>query len=391
MKRCLLMLAAAAVFLLSGCSMASSGGTEVEGLMLIRTVGIDTQSGANAEKPARITVCTGVGLNQTPPKILSREDVSIAAAVENLKYNATGLEPFFSHTQQVLLGEAAAKNGFSAAMDWMLRSMEIRLDTELYAVRGNTAEAVLNGSEGTTTSVSDMLSLLRDTASATGEGYVYNCGEIASSLLSNGNALILAVELEETKVGAEGAGSGEVKPAGYGVICGDTLVGYTEPALSYAVCFLTNHLDAYTMQVTTEDGEYALMLKNASAEYSPVFSAEGKLSRVEVALKTTCTVLQMESGANLVDEAVRETVAAAVQKVLEEDAASVIRSSVDMDVDFLDIGSACRRKAPGKYDAMPADWDEQFPVTEYSISADVQVERTYDLIHPMERQEDSTF
>ena len=391
MRRCLLSLAVAAVFLLSGCSMASSGGTEVEGLMLIRTVGIDTQSEAQAAKHARITVCTGVGLNQTPPKILSREDVSIAAAVENLKYNATGLEPFFSHTQQVLLGETAAKDGFSAAMDWMLRSMEIRLDTEIYVVRGNTAEAVLSGTKGTTTSVSDMLSLLRDTASNTGEGYVYNCGEIASSLLANGNALILAVELEETRVGAEGAGSGEVKPCGYGVIRRDALVGYTEPALSYAVCFLTNHLGAYTMQVTTEDGDYTLMLKNASAEYAPVFSTDGKISRVNVTMKTTCTVLQMVSGANPVDEAVRETVAAAVQTVLEEDAASVIRSSADMEVDFLDIGSACRRKAPGKFDDMPADWQEQFSAVAFSIYADVQVERTYDLIHPVERQEDSTF
>ena len=202
MRRFLFALTAAAVFLLSGCSMISSGGTEVEGLMLIRTVGIDTSNGSSTEKPARITVCTGVGLNQSPPKIISREDTSIAAAVENLKYNATGLEPFFSHTQQVLLGETAAERGFSAAMDWMLRSMEIRLDTEIYVVRENTAEAVLNGTEGTTTSVSDMLSLLRETASNTGEGYVYNCGEIASSLLANGNALILAVELQNSNITA---------------------------------------------------------------------------------------------------------------------------------------------------------------------------------------------
>ena len=391
MKKLLLFVILSAAMVFSGCSGASSGGTEVEGLMLIRTVGIDAGDGIGMEKPAKITVCTGVGLNAEPPQILSREDESIAAAVENLKYNATGLEPFFSHTQQVLLGEAAAEDSFSASMDWMLRSMEIRLDTEIYVARGGTAEEILAGTEGTTTSVSDMLSLFRETAAKTGQGYVYSCGEIASSLLANGSALIQAVELKTADVGAEGAGSWEVQPSGYAVISGDTLVGYTVPALTYAVCILTNHLDTAVMQVELQEGNFTLMVENASVEYTPEFSQTGELSRVQVDLSASCTVLQMESSANLVDAAVRQQVADAVEDKLKTNAESVIRGSVQMGVDFLDIGGACRRKAPGKYDSMPTAWNEQFPLTEYAVSAEVKVERTYDLIHPMERQEDSTF
>jgi len=390
MKRRILAAVLAGMLLFSGCSAASAGGTEVEGLMLIRSVGIDAQQGTGLSKPARITVCTGVGLNQEPPTILTREETSVSAAVEALKYNATGLQPFYSHTQQVVLGEEAAKSGLSSAMDWMLRSMEIRLDTEIYVVRGNTAETLFTQTEGASTSVSDMLSLLRESAPAIGSGYAYDCGEIAASLLANGCALIQAVELQPTDTDAEGSGKGVVIPAGYAVISGDRLAGYTLPGLTYAVCVLTNHLRHCVFQVVTEDGEFSVSLENTSASYTPVFAQDGNMERVEVFIQTSCTVVQMESGADLVSKAVRDRIAAAAEERMVTNASSVLRQSAEMDVDYLDIGGACRRKAPGRFDAMPETWKDQFAGMEYSVSAQVRVEQTYDLIHPVEKQEGKT-
>ncbi len=380
MKRSCVLLLLAASLLLTGCDAADAGssGTEAEGLMLIRTIGVDVQQAVGLQGPVLLTVGTGVGLNGKPPKILTREDTTVAAAVESLKYNETGLEPFFSHTEQVILGEEAAVRGFSAVMDWMLRAMEIRLDTELYIVRDGSAGELVSCADGEDTAAADMLRLFQETAQVTGNGYVYDCKAVASSLLANGNALIQAVKLNGT----------EIQSAGFAVICQDALAGYTVPAMTYAVCLLTGKLERYVLQTETGEGEYTLSLKGFETAWKPVFDTEGRLTRMELEIDCTATVAQMEGDGALMEAEVRRRIAEAAEALLERDALSVLEHAAEMNADYLDVGGICRQKAPMQYDRLTADraWEEIFPELAWEVTARVQVERTYDLIDPVEQE-----
>ena len=378
MKRAaaLIAAAAAAVCLLRFVRPAE-GGKRVERLLLIRSVGIDREGDGVA-----VTACTGLDPEGAPPRIFLQRGESVSAAVEAMCYNAAGREPFFSHAEHVILGESALREGVSGELDWILRSMEVRMDTDLVVVRGGRAEELITGAAGEGTAAGDMLTLLRERASAAGAGCAFSCGETAASLEERGCALVPAVRVVPSRDLSTGSGAVQAVPAGFAVLREGGLAGYLDPALSLAAALLLDRLETCPLTVETAFGGVTVELDRTARRFLPVFDEGGTLLEVRVCLSADASVLQAEDGADLRREEVRSAVARAVETRLCRDAAALLSRTQALDADVLGVGGALRRAAPGAFDRMPEPWSARFRTVPFVLSAEAELTRSYELERP---------
>ena len=142
MKKMLFLFLAAALTVVIGSSGISADYSEVADLELVRTIAIDR----DGEK-LTLTACSGMGLEDETALISSIDADSLASAVNLLRRSGSRREPFFAHVEHLVIGEDALKNGngISPYLDYISRSLETRMDTNIFIVRGVSAkDFVLN-------------------------------------------------------------------------------------------------------------------------------------------------------------------------------------------------------------------------------------------------------
>ena len=93
---------------LSGCAGTTifSDFHEIEKIEIIRTLGIDV-----GEEGVCLTADSGVGLNGTPPRLYHQQAPTLAAAVSILENTYPDRQPFFTHAENLLIGEEAEYGG----------------------------------------------------------------------------------------------------------------------------------------------------------------------------------------------------------------------------------------------------------------------------------------
>jgi len=109
---------------------------ELENIEIVQTLGLDRAVGGGYT----VTVSAGAGGQDEKPLIISGKGGSIPAAMEQVQRSCDKEELFYAHTRYVLVGERAAAQGIGTLLDYIARSTQIRLDVQLFIVRGGTAE-----------------------------------------------------------------------------------------------------------------------------------------------------------------------------------------------------------------------------------------------------------
>lgn len=359
--------------LLSGCGngrFTAAGGQDVETLLLVRTVGVDMEGDGIV-----LTVCSGVGLDGSAPIVLREEGESISHVLSSLRYNAAGREPFFTHTQHVILGEETAKEALPVSMDWILRSMEIRLDADLYVLRDGKAGELISDAMGESTAVSDELTLMKNNPAAAEIGMICSCGETAARLSEGGSALVCALSVENTDDSADGAGEKMPVPEGYAILSREGLLGYTERDCGLAVGLLENRVEDSVLSA----GDASLTVLDGGSRYIPAFDGNGALSSLTVSLHIRCSLMETTEPDSVSDPAYRRKLEESAEKTLREETEQLLRQSQEMETDFLDLRGKCSRAAPRAFRKMPVSWEEAFPTLPIQTEVRVELVRTYNL------------
>ena len=109
---------------------------EIEDMALMRTLGVDLTA-----EGVRVTASTGIqDQGAKPPTILEEEARSISAACLSMQAQGAAYV-FYGHVGQLLLGEDLARQGVRPALDYVMRDIEMRLETKLYVLQGGEAGA----------------------------------------------------------------------------------------------------------------------------------------------------------------------------------------------------------------------------------------------------------
>ena len=132
----ILLLAACVVFIAGkGEATIASNHREVEQLELIRTVGVDVAEDGN------VTVTAGTGSRAAggAPSFFQSTGSTVATAINDMQRLPLGKEALFAHTAHFILSRSAAETELRDCLDYIQRSPDMRLDTDIFILREGTA------------------------------------------------------------------------------------------------------------------------------------------------------------------------------------------------------------------------------------------------------------
>ena len=176
------------MLLLTGCRRYSGFlpyAREIEDMELIRTLGVDTAGDAG------VAITASGGTSQEETEVVAGEAGTISAAVLELQGEGSSYL-YFGHVTQLLLGEGLAKRGVMPSLDYVLRDVEMRLETALYVVRNGTAGQAIEAAAADG-SATDRLEALADDAGLTANSMPRTVKDVLAKLVRQGASFLPAV------------------------------------------------------------------------------------------------------------------------------------------------------------------------------------------------------
>ncbi len=381
MKR--ILLCALLCLMLGGCS----GGTyqemrEIESFEIVQTLGIDYEDGLYT-----VTAATGTG-SSGQVTVLTSKSVTIARAMQKMQNYSTKKYIFFGHTANFLVGEAAAKHDLSACLEYVERGYDMRLDTNLFIVRGGRAEEAIAKASENGESINEHLLALEKDVQILSENHIYDCGDVAEELAADGSAVVTAISLWENENVPVGENKKSVQVVGCAVIKDGKLCGYADVDASRGITLLMNRFVTDSAELPDGQGSYiAVVLTEGKTEYDVLFGDSG-IRKIMIKAKLQGSISEMESPVNIYDERVVGEIERVLAKKEMERIVNVIELSRRLETDFLEIERELDMKHPVKLRrARQGDWTRQLADTDIEVTVEVTVARTYELgISPAEKE-----
>lgn len=325
MRKWMLCLLAAAMLPLSGCASLSLTGLlpyarEIEDMELVRTLGVDGDGSG-------VTVTASGGTQEgEEANLMSGQADTISAAVLTMQSQGSSYL-YFGHVGQLLLGEELARQGVKDSLDYVLRDVEMRLETALYLVRGGGAGEALEAAaqDGSAT---DRLEALAEDAGLTADTMTRSVKDVLSDLEDRGASFVPALSADSA-----------LTVAGYGILKDDALVAWAEGDAALGINLIYNQVDADVVEVAPEgQAPAALRVVGARSVVRPVFTGD-----TLTGLRVECRVeANLAEGAPAEDDARRESLCSALAQVEAQRIQAALDLAVAENADYLGL---CRAAA----------------------------------------------
>ena len=378
MKRAFaLLLAALQIPLLAGRGGVRSNYRELEQLLVIQTMGLDSRvNGVTLSLAAKGDSRQGV-------KRLKADASSMSAAMERIRGASFEEELFSSHIAHLLIGEKAAETGLSDLLADLSRSAELRLDMPLYVVREDTAERAVMEVGDERRGICDVMDTVEQLARRHADCGVTSAAQLLDEQARFGAALICALRLSpaaEQEGATDKAPALTAEPEGYGVLRDGKLVSYLTREQAVAVSFLKNETAEAEIPLRDSYGKTAVLeLRGGRCRIRPVWSEDGQLTALRITAETDASIL--EQGA-VGDEAYSDRLAARLEEYLAREIESVLRVSRELKADFLGLAAHVERADPAAFRRLDQDFAELLPALELEITVGVRLRHSFDRKEP---------
>lgn len=330
MRRAVRLLLAAALLLpLTGCaSLSLTGflpyGREIEDMELVRTLGVDGDGSG-------VTV-TGSGGTQEGENanLVTGQADTISAAVLTMQSQGSSYL-YFGHVGQLLLGEELARQGVGPSLDYVLRDVEMRLETALYLVRDGTAGQAMEtaAQDGSAT---DRLEALAEDVGLTADTMTRSVKEVLSDLEDRGASFAPAL-----------AADGSLTAAGYGILKDGSLAAWADREAALGINLILSRVDADVVELTPEgESPAALRVVGARSVVRPVFTG-GKLTGLRVECRVEANLAE---GAPAEDDGRRQALCDALAEVERERIQAALDLAGEVNADYLGLCRAAALLAP---------------------------------------------
>lgn len=333
---------------------------ELEDMALIRTMGVDAaQDGAVA-----VTVSTGAqsGAGGDEAVVLSGTAGTISGACLEMQSQGSSYI-YYGHVGQLLLGEELAARGTGPALDYVLRDVEMRLDTEVYLIRGTGAGEVIQAAAGAGGSAADRLEAMEEDAGLLAHTMSRTAGDVLERLARSGSAFVPALAPGE---------EGELEAVGYGILKNGALAGWAEEEAAGGINLAMGQVDADVLEL---EGA-ALRVVGARTKVRPVFDGE-QLTGLALCCRVDANLAEAAGGLDLRNPAVRER----LEKALEERERVRLQAALDLsqelDADFLELRTAAYLARPDRKAGIEAQWSLAGLTLEASVEGTIL--RSYDV------------
>ncbi|WP_274652968.1 Ger(x)C family spore germination protein [Paenibacillus humicola] len=287
---------------------------------------------------------------------------------------------FAGHRRASVFGEEMARHGLSELLDAYSRTPEIRMRSDMFVVKGGTAEQLLK------------LPYPLDRIPAIAYVKIHESLGVSSTLMmrdfllaatSDGRSPILpALEIlpgAKPKTESDGDGQskdpdGKVKIAGSAVFNKSLkLVGYINNKESVTRRWIMGELRAANLTVPVPDeGTVVLRTSRLKSRVTPILSKDGVAFKVSLSGQGMIVENNTKLDLSLLKN-VRK-LEEALKKETEKQALQTIHHvQKQFKTDIFGFGDTVRRKHPYRWKTMKTRWQQIFPEAEMTVNADLKV------------------
>lgn len=367
--------AAALLIVISGCygSIFSSYQNLVT-LDLVQTLGFDFAGG-----DLTATISTGIGLENQPALLISRNGKTIAECFESIENYSSKHDLYFNHTRYLLFGEAAARSGMTAYFDYIEHSGVPRLDNAMFIVKGGSAKSVITGSGKKDYDISEHLAIIERDTEDRGESFPFNCREVLRSSFEFGSALICAVKIQELS-GSVITEDAEVTaiPAGFAIIRGDALVGYIDlEDCILGANLLLNKSGKGTVTIPDGSGGMAsLVLQGAKTDYSGQW-LNGELKKVTATVTVSAELTALSDFVGAIDTNTMILLQEILENEIRTRCENVLAQSRELKCDFLGLAKPLRNERPREFSRLKTDFPEALEQADLNVEVSATIVQTF--------------
>jgi len=345
----------AACLLLTGCS-GLPAAREMGDMALLRTLGVDAAPGGVAVTGSTGPRAKGLQAEGEPALTLSADRTSLSGACLAMQGQSDSFV-FFGYVDQLLVGEALAKQGVRPVLDYFARDEELGLGAQLWLVRDTTArEAVSSGGDE---GVDSRLETLQRDSEMGIASLTRTAGEVYTDLLELGSAYVPALS-------PAGDGTAVLTERGYGVLKGDALAGFLDGKAAQGLELLAGGPSNHILEAELPDQKVSVKVTSAHTKSRLEFQGD-----TPSALKLTCKIearlseyRQRPNGREL------EELKAALEAQERVRLSAALEQLQDLKADCAGLGVRAALLCPARWQAVQRDWPEHFA----RIPVEVQVQ-----------------
>lgn len=364
------------LILLCGCSSQNIylDYREIDLLELIQTIGFDYEN-----EKITATIASGITRESPTPTILYESADTATLALKKLQNYTEPKYIFFSHMENILIGKEAAEHSFGELLDFVQRTVDMRLDASLFILtEGNAKDAILN-TAGDKAAINELLNSLKKDVTLLSEGHVFSFGDIASSLAYNGCAIVSAIETVPKKEPLETGSNFTVASSGYAIIKEGKLAGFINTDCAKGVNLLTNQMKTDFLEIDDGKGGYiSLKLIFDNTTVTPIYDGN-VLECVDISVKLHAQIEELQNPIDIYDPG---TLSSFEEKLSQKEKIFIqaaINASQSMAADFMQFEKIIHIKNPIKFEKIQNSWADIFPDLKFNISVSSTIDRTYDI------------
>ncbi|NCB62852.1 MAG: spore gernimation protein GerC [Clostridia bacterium] len=365
--------------LLSGCSttMAVPDTHEIESTILMRTLGVDV--GSSSLDGLAVTASSGerssAGTQQgQPPTVLFAQADTISAACQKIQTHGDEFV-FFGDVEQLVVGEGQAQRSLDVVLAHVARAQELRLEAQLWVVRGGAASDVLflaAGGEGK--GASDRLEAMREDAGLFSRSLPKTAREALVELSRNGCTFAPALALTPKAPGNGAEGEAALTMAGYAVFRDGALAGWTDPESSRGVNLVLGRVDTDILELTLPSGgKAALKISGARTKCVPVVE-NGRLTGMRITCKIEAGVTERR-GDVVLDQGTLSWLETRLREVTTGRIQAAVGLGQSLDADYLGLLSKVELAAPWHKELLEGAWGEAFRTLAVDVTVEANVAR----------------
>ena len=368
----------------SGCKTLYNNYKEIEQLLVVQTMGLDTQGGGIV-----LSLASAADSNGSQPRRLSAAGESITTAMERIYNYSYEEQLFLSHVRHLVIGEEAAEKGIDDYLGYISRTPEIRLDMPIFVVMdGKAQDAVMQVGDGRR-GISEMLETVEVSSRRRGDSGIYTAADVLRDSMRWGSALICALECSEASETPVSGGTEEssqdspkltAAAKGFAVMREGKLCRYLTREQAIAVGLLRNRAGISDVQVKDKYGDLVVLeIDSGGSRIKGQWSGPGQLKGLEVFIDVRATVIEISGGGELGSAEYTDHLTAQLEGLISDYVSSTLQASRDLKADFLGLATAVEKHSPENFRLLEQEFPELLPSLELTVTVSGQLRHSHDM------------